>query len=578
MAQQPRQQRIGFYGKFTPTALDTSEADKMRALAGLGETIADTSLSIAKPMVEGERAKQGAQAAEGADRDPVTGKVLEVPEMDAWKIGGSQFNAAAQQKANKIDTAAANSYKTGIMEDINAGIFQAAQDNPSNVTDYLADTKALFDGMKAAIPEEFAQDLEIYFNTQNRQQSKAVVSAQQKIILDEESADWILQKSMHEKSVLNLIADGENEQANLLQQEFMNKTVPGFIASGAASKEDVVNYNLKLEFDSKVAQVNGGAQKIIDDETLTVAQKKLKAEQYVNAFDDVDLPMFTPEEKTTAREELVSLFEDAEKSRIAELKEARIVDLETQYANLTEYDDNILNSTVLSTEEKKATINKLRYENKIPEEDAKLRISYLNSVEKLNANTRPDIYDELIQQAYDVLQIQEPEEQLEGFKQIENEMLTAQIAGVIEFKVAQKWRLQFRNLVQSSRARSSFEMFENLTPARNAIKQYLPISQRGAGMRYLWDNAEPRIEEENAERKKKGYAPLGGKALQQIYDEEAKNAVDDIRNRMATRAQNLVGTSSPPPVAPVVITSQSQYDALPVGTAFTLYGVFGTKK
>ena len=330
------------------------------------------------------------------------------------------------------------------MEDINAGIFQAAQDNPSNVTDYLADTKALFDGMKAAIPEEFAQDLEIYFNTQNRQQSKAVVSAQQKIILDEESADWILQKSMHEKSVLNLIADGENEQANLLQQEFMNKTVPGFIASGAASKEDVVNYNLKLEFDSKVAQVNGGAQKIIDDETLTVAQKKLKAEQYVNAFDDVDLPMFTPEEKTTAREELVSLFEDAEKSRIAELKEARIVDLETQYANLTEYDDNILNSTVLSTEEKKATINKLRYENKIPEEDAKLRISYLNSVEKLNANTRPDIYDELIQQAYDVLQIQEPEEQLEGFKQIENEMLTAQIAGVIEFKVAQKWRLQFR--------------------------------------------------------------------------------------------------------------------------------------
>ena len=47
MAQQPRQQRIGFYGKFTPTALDTSEADKMRALAGLGQTIADTSLSIA---------------------------------------------------------------------------------------------------------------------------------------------------------------------------------------------------------------------------------------------------------------------------------------------------------------------------------------------------------------------------------------------------------------------------------------------------------------------------------------------------------------------------------------------------
>ena len=96
MARQPRQQRIGVYGKFTPTALDTSEADKMRALAGLGQTISDTSLSIAKPMVTAERAKQGAQAAEDARTvDPVTGEVTygEVKEMSAFKVGAAQYNA-----------------------------------------------------------------------------------------------------------------------------------------------------------------------------------------------------------------------------------------------------------------------------------------------------------------------------------------------------------------------------------------------------------------------------------------------------------------------------------------------------
>ena len=96
MAQQPRQQRIGVYGKFTPTTLDTSESDKMRALAGLGQTITETSLAIAKPMVTAERAEQGAEAAEQARTvDAVTGEVSygEVEKMSAYKVGAAQYNA-----------------------------------------------------------------------------------------------------------------------------------------------------------------------------------------------------------------------------------------------------------------------------------------------------------------------------------------------------------------------------------------------------------------------------------------------------------------------------------------------------
>jgi len=542
--------------------VDQTAGAKMRALAGLGQTIGDTAMAIGRPMIEAEAAKKGVQAAQEALE---TGSDIEM--MSAAKFGGNQYNAAA-----------VSTYKTGLMEDINAGLSDIAMQNPSNIEDFTAKSKGFYDGIKGSVPLELQEGVEKYFGTVSRQQGASVLKAQQKIELDQSNASWTVQKSLHENTMLNLIASGDMEGAQELQEYFNTNIVPDFIASGATDQEELATYGLKLEFDSKVAEVNGGAQQIIDDKSLTVAQKKQSAKDYVNAFDDADLAEFTPEEKKVARKELVSLFEDAEKARITELKEARIVDLETQYINLAEYDDTILNSTVISTEQKKADINKLRIEGKIPEEDAKLRITYLNSVEKLTANTKPEIYNELIQQAYDVLQLEEPEEQLTGFTQIENAMLNAQIAGTVDFKTAEKWRVQFRNLVQSAKAKSSFEVIDNLRPARTALELYLPISQRGAGLRYLWDNAEPRIAEINAERKEKGMLPLTGKPLQQIYIEEAQNAVDDIKNRMATRAQSLVGTSSPPPVAPVVVTSQAQYNALSVGTAFTLNGVFGTKK
>jgi len=574
MAQQPRQQRIGIYGKFTPTALDTSGADKMRALAGLGQTIADTSLSIAKPMVQAERAEQGAQAAEDAARDPVTGEVLETPKMAGYKIGASQFESAAQQKVNQIDAAAISSYKAGLMEDINVGLFDIATQNPSNIKEYSKLSEGLYDGLKGSVPLEMQESIRKYFGTVNRQQGASVLKAQQKIELDQSEASWTVQKSLHESTMLNLIASGDMEGAQELQENFNTNIVPDFIASGATDQEELVTYGLKLEFDSKVAEVNGGAQQIIDDESLTVAQKKQSAKDYVDAFDDADLTMLTPKEKKAARKELVSLFEDAEKSRIEQIKQARIVDLETQYTNLSEYDDNILNSTVISIDQKKADINKLRIERKIPEEDAKLRITYLNSVDKLTASTKPPIYNQLIQQSYDVLQIEDPELQLEGFKQIENAMLEAQTRGDVEFKLAESWRTQFRNLTQSAKAKSSAELYDSMYDAQEIIDTMIPVSMRGEGVRYLWDNAETRIAEENAERQEKGRSVLNSKGIERIYKEEAQNAVDDIKARMAVRAQTLIGKTT----APMLVNpTQAEYDALSPGTKYTYKGQERTK-
>ena len=574
MAQQPRQKRIGIYGKFTAPSLNTSASDKMRALAGLGETVGNIAMDVARPIAADKGAKEGAIAAKEAERNPVTGEVIETPTRSTFGFSGASFNAAAQQKVNQLDAAAVSSYKAGLMEDINVGLFDIATQNPSNIKEYSKLSEGLYDGLKGSVPLEMQESIRKYFGTVNRQQGASVLKAQQKIQLDQSKASWTVQKSLHESTMLNLIASGDTEGAQELQENFNTKIVPDFIASGATDQEELVTYGLKLEFDSKVAQVNGGAQQIIDDESLTVAQKKQSAKDYVDAFDDADLTMLTPEEKKAARKELVSLFEDAEKSRIEQIKQARIVDLETQYTNLSEYDDNILNSTVISIDQKKADINKLRIEGKIPEEDAKLRITYLNSVDKLTASTKPPIYNQLIQQSYDVLQIEDPELQLEGFKQIENAMLEARTRGDVDFRTAESWRTQFRNLTQSAKAKSSNELYESMYNAQEIIDTMIPVSMRGEGVRYLWDNAETRIAEENAERQEKGRSVLNSKGIERIYKEEAQNAVDDIRARMAVRAQTLIGKTT----APMLINpTQAEYDALSAGTPYTYKGLERTK-
>ena len=96
MARQPRQQRIDVYGGFTSTGVDRTAGDKMRALAGLGQQMMESTLAIGKPIIEAKRAEEGAEAAEQARTvDPVTGEVTygEVEKMSASKFGAAQYNA-----------------------------------------------------------------------------------------------------------------------------------------------------------------------------------------------------------------------------------------------------------------------------------------------------------------------------------------------------------------------------------------------------------------------------------------------------------------------------------------------------
>ncbi len=66
MAKQPRQQPIGFYGKFQPTGVDDSAAQRMQALAGLGETVAGVAEKFGIAKANELAPEEGRKAAEKA--------------------------------------------------------------------------------------------------------------------------------------------------------------------------------------------------------------------------------------------------------------------------------------------------------------------------------------------------------------------------------------------------------------------------------------------------------------------------------------------------------------------------------
>ena len=95
MAQRPRQTRIQFQSAFRPTSVDTMAADAMRQLAGLGRTMGQVTEQVARPIIEQQRAEEGAKAAQEARTvDPKTGEVSynKVDKM-AFGWGYQQYNA-----------------------------------------------------------------------------------------------------------------------------------------------------------------------------------------------------------------------------------------------------------------------------------------------------------------------------------------------------------------------------------------------------------------------------------------------------------------------------------------------------
>ena len=163
-----KQERIGYYGKFTPTSLDTSAADKMRALAGLGETVASTALAIGKPIAARKGAKQGAiEGAKTGRVDPATGELIAPPEQRKFGYSAGAFNTAAE-----------SSYLGNVSFELDQSVKSAQEQFPDDIMGYNELVDASKQGLLSKMPEQYRGSAELVFDKLNAKAASSVAKAE----------------------------------------------------------------------------------------------------------------------------------------------------------------------------------------------------------------------------------------------------------------------------------------------------------------------------------------------------------------------------------------------------------------
>ena len=336
MAQQPRQQRIGVYGKFTPTTLDTSESDKMRALAGLGQTIADTSLAIGKPMVVADRVKQAEIAsAKTGTIDPETGELIgPAEEVAAYKFGAAQANAVMR-----------NTYEANVSVEMNNIVDSAATEFPDDIIGYQNKVDAQIKGLIGAMPEEYKGSAENLFARLNNPVSVDIADNERKKNLDISNAEIGQAADAASKNLSNAAYAGDADGTRDFFSEYV-VSVDKLVQQNAITQEKgdqlIEAQNERVKIQSKAGEFD----RAIRTEDYTPEQQAAAGRRIVDALrenPDSDLSAEQNQKLLATLDTQVTAMETANAKADAKLSREEMIDL----SNL----DVLIDSQALPAEE-----------------------------------------------------------------------------------------------------------------------------------------------------------------------------------------------------------------------------------
>ena len=200
MAKQPRQERIGFYGKFQPTGVDQSGARRMQALAGLAEQVGGMAEQFGIAKAEELAPEQAEQTVEEARIVDEEGKVSygEIKKRRGWGSNVYQNTVINAQLAQR---------KT----DTTIRLNEIAVDFADDPVAYETAAKAFYDATVDAAPIEIRQDLRSAMGPRISSNFQTINA--NFVENSEKQGQVILQNAINEGFIdlQNLMANGENE-------------------------------------------------------------------------------------------------------------------------------------------------------------------------------------------------------------------------------------------------------------------------------------------------------------------------------------------------------------------------------
>jgi hypothetical protein len=286
MAKQPRQQPIGFYGKFQPTGVDDSAARRMQALAGLGETVAGLS-SLAKQFgVAQANELAPAEAAlaveEAITVDPETGKNIygKIEKRKGW--GSEVFN---YEIAKGIGASQSIDVQEGM-----ADISLRAQTSEDPLATFNALSEGLLNGLQ--VNASFSPDTNYQINALVSTYRQDIIAGEVKKGIDTSRANQKRNIDVTSQSALTFISNGNIEagaQAYMNVLDSYDNQVGTTYSQGEA---DALKDQFTVEYE--VAHSRLGLKTIVDE------KGQIAGTQFIEAIiDNKSLPWTLEEKEAT---------------------------------------------------------------------------------------------------------------------------------------------------------------------------------------------------------------------------------------------------------------------------------------
>jgi hypothetical protein len=554
MAKQPRQQPIGFYGKFQPTGVDNSAAQRMQALAGLGETVAGLAKQFGVAQAEEAAPAEAALAVEKAITVNEAGETVfgEVPVRRGW--GSRVFNPLAVA-----------GYEAGMENEITSLVENTYTKYPTSTEGYATIISKGITGLIGNMPAEMKPQAQLYFNQINKTAFSKVATAENKINTDIALGEVNTAIVNTDANITNLAFEGrlEDLQAALIKRdEYASKYIgrvldPSTYADGKIKlKNEIVNQLALGEFDRALRK--GDGEPSVRIKQAEDSLKALKAQDRIAIPDPADPTKtitLTPDQKSTLVKDISNNISDFKDSKIKAAEELRQADELTQIANynlamVTVQDDTI------SPEQKIVSINEAEAKGRVRKEDAVLLRRYVNSVKALNAVTNSQEMGDILVRVNDLNAnlnyTADSRDYLSGINNIRADIMV----------------MRANNLTAAKIAGATVDIANGFSKADKQIQTQLNPDLWGTARRALFDQVELKVEELGIvdEREKT-------RARRDLYNANVTQVIQNIQSSKRLQAIELVNALTTRNIAAPVIATQSQYDALPSGAEFVENGI-----
>ena len=320
------QKRIEYYGKFTPTGVDTSQAKRLQALSGLAEQVGDIAFDIGA-KIQTERGQEAGVASgmEAAQE----GQAPETKEgfLSAISIYDQAYNKAAL-----------NAYSSGIRVDGKKKLFELEEqyaDDPDPVA-FQSDFNGYMNGVTQGLPEDLAADLRLRLTEDAMRVQGRLADAQRARQFDLAAANLNEELTTLADEQARAAREGDDTRVQELQLQIENIGLDNNeILDPAAYSKFTSEQEDRLIVQSNLGQLD---RAILDNEDLSLQERIENGKQMLATVTANPIEGLTPEQQSKLESQMAT--------RLNQL-EGRLVQEDTAFGiELSDYEVQVASGSI----------------------------------------------------------------------------------------------------------------------------------------------------------------------------------------------------------------------------------------